>query len=159
MNCGLTLAVPCRADVAFKPLNWNAVGKPPSSGSLHPIPRMRHEFREIFLEMGFEEMPTNRFVESSFWNFDALFQPQQHPARDAHDTFFTEAPAATKDIPLDYLQRVKDVHEHGGYGSIGYVYDWKEEEARKNILRTHTTAISARMLYALAEVRSSVRAG
>ena len=24
----------------------------------------------------------------SFWNFDALFQPQQHPARDAHDTFF-----------------------------------------------------------------------
>ena len=33
-------------------------------------------------------MPTNKFVESSFWNFDALFQPQQHPARDAHDTFF-----------------------------------------------------------------------
>jgi hypothetical protein len=24
----------------------------------------------------------------SFWNFDALFQPQQHPARDSHDTFF-----------------------------------------------------------------------
>ena len=36
----------------------------------------------------FSEMPTNNFVESSFWNFDALFQPQQHPARDAHDTFF-----------------------------------------------------------------------
>ena len=36
----------------------------------------------------FEEMPTNKYVESSFWNFDALFQPQQHPARDAHDTFF-----------------------------------------------------------------------
>ena len=34
------------------------------------------------------EMPTNNFVESSFWNFDSLFQPQQHPARDAHDTFF-----------------------------------------------------------------------
>ena len=30
----------------------------------------------------------------SFWNFDALFQPQQHPARDAHDTFFvTSAPS------------------------------------------------------------------
>ena len=36
----------------------------------------------------FTEMPTNNYVESSFWNFDALFQPQQHPARDAHDTFF-----------------------------------------------------------------------
>lgn len=26
----------------------------------------------------------------SFWNFDALFQPQQHPARDSHDTFFLQ---------------------------------------------------------------------
>ncbi|NXT02686.1 SYFA ligase, partial [Jacana jacana] len=38
----------------------------------------------------FTEMPTDNFVESSFWNFDALFQPQQHPARDQHDTFFLQ---------------------------------------------------------------------
>ena len=38
---------------------------------------MRTQFREVFLELGFEEMPTDRFVESSFWNFDSLFQPQQ----------------------------------------------------------------------------------
>lgn len=41
-----------------------------------------------FYGFSFCEMPTNNFIESSFWNFDALFQPQQHPARDAHDTFF-----------------------------------------------------------------------
>lgn len=52
------------------------------------IEQVRTQFRKIFIEMGFEEMPTNNYVESSFWNFDALFQPQQHPARDAHDTFF-----------------------------------------------------------------------
>ena len=34
------------------------------------------------LQMGFQEMTTNRWVESSFWNFDSLFQPQQHPARE-----------------------------------------------------------------------------
>ncbi len=45
------------------------------------------------MDMGFEEMPTNRWIESSFWNFDALFQPQSHPARDAHDTFFIKEPA------------------------------------------------------------------
>ena len=50
--------------------------------------QVRAQFRKIFIQMGFEEMPTNNFVESSFWNFDVLFQPQQHPARDAHDTFF-----------------------------------------------------------------------
>ncbi|KAG6777848.1 hypothetical protein POTOM_017686 [Populus tomentosa] len=99
----------------------------------------------------FEEMPTNKYVESSFWNFDALFQPQQHPARDSHDTFFLKAPETTKQLPEDYVELVKRVHESGGYGSRGYGYEWKREEANKNLLRTHTTAISSRMLYALAQ--------
>lgn len=38
--------------------------------------------------LSFTEMPTNRFVESSFWNFDSLFVPQQHPAREMQDTFY-----------------------------------------------------------------------
>lgn len=33
-------------------------------------------------------MPTANYVESGFWNFDALFVPQQHPARDLQDTFY-----------------------------------------------------------------------
>ncbi|CAN1817841.1 Phenylalanine--tRNA ligase alpha subunit, cytoplasmic [Linum perenne] len=99
----------------------------------------------------FEEMPTNRYVESSFWNFDALFQPQQHPARDSHDTFFLRVPSTTRQLPEDYVERVKNVHESGGYDSRGYSYEWKREEANKNLLRTHTTAISSRMLYKLAQ--------
>ena len=75
---------------SFKPYNFQALGIPPASGHLHPLMKVRAEYRSIFLEMGFQEMPTNNFVESSFWNFDALFQPQQHPARDAHDTFFVK---------------------------------------------------------------------
>jgi len=134
----------------FKDLNFNALGEPTKSGHLHPLLKVRNEFREIFLEMGFEEMPTNNWVESSFWNFDALFQPQQHPARDAHDTFFVSDPAETLYMPEDYVERVKEVHSKGGYGSFGWQYDWKVEEAKKNILRTHTTAVSSRMLYKLA---------
>merc|ERR1712183_615226 len=88
---------------------------------------------------------------SSFWNFDSLFQPQQHPARDAHDTFFVDSPATCVNYPLDYMERVKKVHSQGGFGSKGYIYDWKEQEAQKNILRTHTTAVSAKMLYKLAQ--------
>ena len=82
--------------------------------------QVRREYRELFLELGFEEMPTSRYVESSFWNFDALFQPQQHPARDAHDTFFVKDPATSSNFPEDYLQRVQATHENGGgTGSIG----------------------------------------
>ena len=57
--------------------------------------QVRAEYRQIFLELGFTEMAANNYVESSFWNFDALFQPQQHPARDAHDTFFIADPATS----------------------------------------------------------------
>lgn len=97
-------------------------------------------------------MPTNKYVESSFWNFDALFQPQQHPTRDLHDTFFVSEPKLTTDIPMDYLEKVKSFHVSGGDSdSIGYRSDWSEYESRKNLLRTHTTAVSARMLYAVAE--------
>lgn len=135
----------------FKPYNFNAEGQLPQGGSLHPLMKVRSEFRQIFLEMGFSEMPTNNFIENSFWNFDALFQPQQHPARDAHDTFFLSDPELSDDMPSEYLEKVKLVHSKGGYGSQGYRYDWSIDEARKNLLRTHTTAVSARMLYKLAQ--------
>uniref|UniRef100_A0A8C6NJN4 Phenylalanine--tRNA ligase alpha subunit n=1 Tax=Nothobranchius furzeri TaxID=105023 RepID=A0A8C6NJN4_NOTFU len=135
----------------FKPYNFEAMGVAPDCGHLHPLMKVRTQFRQIFLEMGFTEMPTNNFIESSFWNFDSLFQPQQHPARDQHDTFFLSEPELAHQFPWDYLERVKRVHSQGGYGSQGYKYDWKLEEAQKNILRTHTTAVSARMLYKLAQ--------
>eukprot|EP00697_Spironema_sp_BW2_P002530 gnl/Spiro4/13351_TR7105_c0_g1_i1.p1 gnl/Spiro4/13351_TR7105_c0_g1~~gnl/Spiro4/13351_TR7105_c0_g1_i1.p1 ORF type:complete len:512 (+),score=90.26 gnl/Spiro4/13351_TR7105_c0_g1_i1:39-1538(+) len=135
----------------FKPANLASFGKPQVRGHLHPLMKVRAQYRSIFLEMGFEEMPTNNFVESSFWNFDALFQAQQHPARDSHDTFFLSQPRLTRTLPADYMARVKDVHERGGYGSFGYRYTWREEEARLNVLRTHTTAVSTRMLYKLAQ--------
>jgi len=135
----------------FKALNFDARPREMPKGAFHPLLKVRSVYRNIFLEMGFTEMPTNNYVESSFWNFDSLFQPQQHPARDAHDTFFVDSPATCKNYPLDYMERVKKVHSQGGFGSQGYVYDWKEQEAQKNILRTHTTAVSAKMLYKLAQ--------
>ncbi|KAH0719765.1 phenylalanine--tRNA ligase alpha subunit, cytoplasmic-like [Solanum tuberosum] len=138
-------------ELEFKEYNFSAKGQPVEGGHLHPILKVRRQVQTIFLNMGFEEMPTNNYVESSFWNFDALFQPQQHPARDSHDTFFLKVPSSTKMLPEDYVERVKEIHESGGYQSRGYGYDWKREEANKNLLRTHTTAVSTRMLYALAQ--------
>jgi phenylalanyl-tRNA synthetase alpha chain len=138
-------------NVNFKQYNLNALGADIGGGSLHPLLKVKTEIRNILMNMGFEEMPTNKYMESSFWNFDSLFQPQQHPARDAHDTFFITSPARAEEIPADYLAAVKEMHEIGGAGSIGWRYDWSEEESRKNILRTHTTAVSARVLYEIGQ--------
>ncbi len=57
----------------FKTFNFNAQGIANEGGHLHPLLKVRAMFREILLEMGFNEMPTDKFVESSFWNFDTLF--------------------------------------------------------------------------------------
>ncbi|KAL5701842.1 phenylalanine--tRNA ligase [Ranunculus cassubicifolius] len=138
-------------NLELKEYNFSAQALPLNGGHLHPLLKVRERFKNIFIEMGFEEMPTNNYVESSFWNFDALFQPQQHPARDSHDTFFLKVPSTTLSLPEGYLKTVKKIHESGGYGSKGYEYDWKREEAEKNVLRTHTTAVSTRMLYKLAQ--------
>lgn len=62
-----------------------------------------------------------------------------------------EDPATTSEFPADYLQRVKRVHQDGDVGSIGYRYPWQESEAAKLVLRTHTTAVSAAMLYQIAQ--------
>ncbi|KAI5287884.1 Phenylalanyl-tRNA synthetase, beta subunit, cytoplasmic [Ascosphaera aggregata] len=164
----------------FKPYNFQAKGAPTPSGALHPLNKVKSEFRQIFFEMGFEEMPTNRFVETGFWNFDALFVPQQHPARDLQDTFYISDPAVADkprpDPPNDshishfnksiinttsspehkeqdyeeYWNNVHQVHESGKYGSIGYRYPWSADEALRLVLRTHTTSVSTYMLHKLA---------
>lgn len=147
----------------FKPYNFKALGADQSAGALHPLNKVRHEFRQIFFEMGFEEMPTNKFVETGFWNFDALFVPQQHPARDMQDTFYIADPkVADKPRPQQpgqnteaYWSNVREVHQEGKYGSIGYRYPWSGDESLRLVLRTHTTSISAAMLHRLATTRGA----
>ncbi|KMV65888.1 phenylalanyl-tRNA synthetase subunit alpha [Encephalitozoon cuniculi EcunIII-L] len=138
-------------DLSFKHYNFNAEGNAPQCGSIHPLMKIREDFRRIFIELGFSEMETNQYVESSFWNFDALFQPQNHPSRDAHDTFFLLNPELSTDFPSDYLKEVGETHHGGKYNSLGYMSNWDIKEAQKNILRTHTTSVSARNLYRLAK--------
>ncbi|PCH41234.1 hypothetical protein WOLCODRAFT_137263 [Wolfiporia cocos MD-104 SS10] len=134
----------------YKKYNFEAEGLPTNGGAFHPLLKVREEIRNIFLEMGFAEMPTSAYVESGFWCFDALFVPQQHPAREVQDTFYLSDPATSLPPPAEYYERVSRVHEHGGYGSTGYRAPWSDAESRKLLLRTHTTASSASMLWKLA---------
>jgi phenylalanyl-tRNA synthetase alpha chain len=129
----------------FKKYNFNATGREPLAGQQHPLLKVRQEFREMFLELGFQEMHTQQWVESSFWNFDTLFVPQKHPARDAQDTFFISKPDQSAAPDADYLKRVKDIHEEG------YLCDWSTNESARNVLRTHTTAVSSWVLNQLAQ--------
>jgi len=107
-------------------------------GKAHPLSKLKRRISEIMAELGFEEMDGS-IVESAFWNFDALFQPQDHPARELADTFYLEGKTELPD-DRELVERVKKAHE------VGWKYKWSEEEAKRLVLRTHTTALSARYL-------------
>ena len=111
-------------------------------GKIHPYQRIIGEMREILLEMGFTEL-YGGIVQQSYWNFDALFQPQDHPAREMQDTFYLRE---TLPLPKGY-EKVKAMHECGGEtSSTGWGGVWKEEKAEQCVLRTHTTSVSIQYL-------------
>ena len=118
--------------------------RPVIPGKLHPYQRLMGEMREILLSMGFTEL-YGGIVQSAFWNFDALFQPQDHPAREMQDTFYLDE---CEGLPPQY-GRVKAVHENGGgTGSTGWGGSWSEAKAEQCVLRTHTTLLSIQHLAA-----------
>ncbi|MBL7056553.1 phenylalanine--tRNA ligase subunit alpha [Candidatus Woesearchaeota archaeon] len=119
-----------------------------SGGKRHFVSQATQYIKKIWLDMGFKEM-TGNYVQTSFWDLDALFVPQDHPARDEQDTFFIKDPSHGS-LPKKFAEKIKDAHENGANtGSKGWQYKWSSEEAKKNLLRTHTTVLSAKTIASL----------
>jgi len=119
-------------------------------GKRHYVDQAIQDIKRIWLDLGFEEMSGN-LVQTGFWNLDSLFVPQDHPARDEQDTFYVKDPKYGK-LPKGVTERVKATHENGWKtGSKGWQYEWSEDIAKQNMLRTHTTVLSAQTLAGLKE--------
>lgn len=115
-------------------------------GKIHPLQQTIEEIRSIFIDMGFDEAK-GTILESAFWNFDMLFQPQDHAAREMQDTFYVSNPSQAKLPGKDLVEKTRAEHEHGGNtGSEGWNYKWSEDIAKQMVLRTHTTGLSVRYL-------------
>ncbi len=122
---------------------------PIHGGRRHYVEQAIKYIKRIWLDLGFKEMEGN-MVQTAFWDLDALFVPQDHPAREMQDTFYLKDPAAGKLPKL--ASKVKDMHEHGGtLGSKGWGSKWSSEIAMQNMLRTHTTVLSAQTIAKLHE--------
>lgn len=152
-------------EATFRKYDPGLATAPKYPGKEHPLQRVIQEIRQAFFEMGFEEVASPT-VDTAFWVFDALFQPQDHPAREMQDTFYMAEPKYGRlpgdpvvghdpkspedfgHVP-DLVQRVAQTHENGGdTGSTGWRYKWDIEKARQLVLRTHTTSASIRALAA-----------
>src|SRR3989338_1942679 len=113
-------------------------------GKRHFVNQAIDYAKKIWLEMGFKEMD-GELIQSGFYNFDALFTAQDHPVREMQDTFFIKEHIAN--LPdKKIVQQIKNAHEGKINGSKGWAYNWKEEDAKKVLLRTHTTCLSIKKL-------------
>ena len=116
-------------------------------GKKHPYLQFLDEVRAKLVNLGFQEM-TGTNVETSFFNFDALYTPQDHPAREASDIYYIKDPQYG-DISqhATTVQHVAETHENGWKtGSTGWEYKYSLLTAQRLILRGHGTCLSARTL-------------
>jgi phenylalanyl-tRNA synthetase alpha chain len=127
---------------------YNIALNPPrqSIGRKHPYREFLDFVKYKFIGMGFEEM-RGPLIENEFWDMDALFMPQFHPARNIHDVYFVKDPQRCGKIEEPFARNVAAAHKNGGKtGSTGWRYDFDIERAKRLILRSQGTAVSARTL-------------
>ncbi|MEM1562374.1 MAG: phenylalanine--tRNA ligase subunit alpha [Candidatus Bathyarchaeia archaeon] len=116
-------------------------------GKKHPYLRFLDWVCEKLIALGFKEM-RGPIVEISLFNCDGLYMPQDHPAREIHDIYFVKDPEFGDLTPyMEIVERVRETHENGWRtGSKGWGYRFSVSAAARLVLRSHTTAVSARTL-------------
>ena len=116
-------------------------------GKKHPYLQFLDEVRAKLVQLGFQEM-TGTAIETSFFNFDALYVPQDHPAREESDIYNVKDPQyGDVSNHSEALMHVSETHENGWTtGSTGWGYKYSLLTAQRLILRGHGTCLSARTL-------------
>jgi phenylalanyl-tRNA synthetase alpha chain len=126
-------------DVKFSSLDVVAPVLLKYPGRKHPLTDLIDEVKEIFVGLGFTEID-GPMVQTSFWNFDVLFTPQDHPAREMQDTFYISDIKHNVFAKPSQIKKISRIHEKG------WKYKWSVEDARRTVLRTHTTPVTIRYL-------------
>ncbi len=125
-------------EVELSALDVEAPAPAVFAGRRHPLVDIIEEVKEIFVGLAFSEID-GPMVQSGFWNFDALFTPQDHPAREMQDTFYISGQKQPVPASKEQIARVSAVHRADWGG-------WDGKEARRMVLRTHTTPVTLRHL-------------
>ncbi len=128
----------------FKPYDVSVKVERELGAKRNPLASLLHEIRSVYISNGFREIsgPT---IESAFWVFDSLFVPQDHPARDAQDTFYLSNPQYVDLGDKKYVEKVSKAHEKAWHEK------WDPNTARQAVLRTHTTSTTSRYIYQIIE--------
>jgi phenylalanyl-tRNA synthetase alpha chain len=77
------------AQLALEALDVTLAGRGIRAGGLHPVTRTLERIEALFHSIGFE-VADGPEIETDYYNFTALNQPENHPARSMHDTFYVD---------------------------------------------------------------------
>ncbi len=128
----------------FRSYGVDSVATKINPGKRHFVHQSIRYIKNIWLELGFKEMVGDH-IQTSFWDLDSLFVPQDHPAREMQDTFYVADPEKGR-LPRGIFEKVKKMHESGDSDSTGWQYKFSDEVSKKNMPRTHTTVLSAQTI-------------
>ncbi|MEA3378335.1 MAG: phenylalanine--tRNA ligase subunit alpha [Nanoarchaeota archaeon] len=116
------------------------------AGKRQPYMKFLNQIKYKLIQLGFKEMK-GPLIETEFYNFDVLFQPQNHPARTWTDTYHLKCPKHGQLPNQKIVQAIKNAHETGGKTqSKGWGYKWDPIIASRLMPRAHGTALSGRTI-------------
>jgi phenylalanyl-tRNA synthetase alpha chain len=137
--------------VRFKPYDVGSPVEREYPAIRHPLRRIIDEIKTAYVGMGFSEI-SGPIVEPSFWVFDSLFVPQDHPAREMQDTFYLSSPERLSVKEREYMKQIGKAHRDSWKG------EWEEGIAEQALLRPHMTSVSSRLMHSIIEQIKSGKA-
>ena len=78
-----------QAQLKGEALDVSLPGRQRGSGGIHPVSRARERIEAIFGSMGFD-VADGPEIETDWYSFTALNNPENHPARSMQDTFYVD---------------------------------------------------------------------
>ena len=124
---------------SFKKYDVTIPVQPEIVAMRHPMRLLLKDIKDVFSRMGFTEI-SGPIIEPSFWVFDSLFVPQDHPARETQDTFHLSNPSSLTVNDIEHVKTIKKSHVKS------WKINWNQKEAESAVLRTQMTSVSVRYI-------------
>jgi len=112
-----------RARYSAKKWDYTFPGRVSEKGGFHPLSFVELRIREIFSSLGFKFVD-GPYIETDYYNFEALNVPPHHPAREMHDTFYVKGHGSillrthTSPVQIRTMEKMKPPIRVGHIGRV-----------------------------------------
>lgn len=112
-----------KSKISERKWDYTFPGRVFERGSFHPLSYIELRIREIFSSLGFKFVD-GPYIETDYYNFEALNIPPHHPAREMHDTFYIKGSTSillrthTSPVQIRTMEKVEPPIRVGHIGRV-----------------------------------------